>query len=124
MAKRKYDQKAKNHKPTTLKIGDRHPDNDNLFVILKYYHKITYGTKEQLEKRMILKREKDRIKAEKYRILKKKRLMYADREYRKGDEKEGLIFYRYKSTGKEIWLNEMDYKNQLALDQAKNNINV
>jgi len=118
-ARTKYNQKTMQYKRTTLKIGDQHPEENGSYVIKKYYNRLVYGTKEQLEKIVIDSREKGRLKARKYRILKKKRMSFAEKKYEKGDEKEGLIFYRYKSTGKEIWLSKSEYEKQLELDKKR-----
>jgi hypothetical protein len=118
-ARTKYNQKTMQYKKTTLKIGDQHPEENGSYVIKKYYNRLVYGTKEQLEKIVIYNREKDRLKARKYRILKKKRMSFAEKKYEKGNEKEGLIFYRYKSTGKEIWLSKAEYDKQLELDKNR-----
>jgi len=118
-ARTKYNQKTMQYKRTTLKIGDQHPEENGSYVIKKYYNRLVYGTKEQLEKIVIDNREKGRLKARKYRILKKKRMLFAEKKYEKGDEKEGLVFYRYKSTGKEIWLTKAEYDKQLELDKNR-----
>lgn len=114
LARRKYVEKQKALPPTTLKVGDRHPEDDRLYVIDKRYNQVKYGTLKQLQDRQQQQRDGQRRRAAKDRILKKKRLQAAEVIYKRGMDKNGLIFWSYSNSGREIWLQPDVYKQKQA----------
>lgn len=105
-AKRKHINKLMQIEKTGIKIGDKHPNDPNLYVVFFTGNKPYYGTKEHLdritESRKMTYR-KRYIKAKKIRT---ERLERDGRKYRRGDidPVTNLIFWEYDRIAKERWL--------------------
>ena len=102
----KYAQRLQEEPKTNLKLGDVHPDNPNLYVILLIGNKPFFGSKEKLaERRNSLRR--SGIKRDiKYKHKRKQILeQLGENRIHRGayDLKTGLVFWEYSQNGKERW---------------------
>jgi len=105
ISKKRYYQKCCMMPATDFKLGDPHPENPNLFVILKLGNRITWGDAKRLaeykEKRRIWELKRDFRNKRK----KAKRLEGVEKII-KGTKRpdKNLIFWKYTDTGNEVWL--------------------
>jgi hypothetical protein len=112
-SRKRYVNKQKHQPPTTLKIGDRHPENPNLWVVCRQYNHIFFGTHDEYLRRLNITRECSRRKAMRYKIQRDKVLLNRDHVYKRGDKRDGLIFWKYGSTCIEYWLTKDQFEAKL-----------
>ena len=111
-ARNRYIQKAKRNPPTTLKVGDQHPSDQDLWVVAKHYNAVTFGTHEELRKRLEDARERSRIKAVRYKLRREKMLRNKDQFHKRGDMKDNLIFWGYSGSCSEVWLTALQFESK------------
>ena len=112
-ARKRYINKQKHKPPTTLKFGDRHPENPNLRVICRQYNDITFGTHEDYLRKLKIIRECSRRKAIRYKIQRGKVLLNKDYVYKRGDKRDNLVFWKYGSTCIEYWVTPEQFEAKL-----------
>lgn len=107
--KKKYYEKCRALPNLHAKIGDKHPDNPDLYVIYKLGNRLTYGSYEKLQDV----KEKKRITVLKKDLRYKKRrdyLLYGRERIKKGTKREdGLLFWHYDKKGDESWITQEVY---------------
>jgi hypothetical protein len=111
-ARNRYIEKLKRKTPTALKVGDRHPSDQDLWVVAKYYNAVIFGTHEELTKRLEVIRERSRIKAARYKLRREKIIRNKDHSYKRGDIKDNFIFWGYNGSCSEIWLTASQFESK------------
>ncbi len=116
-----YIERAKALPDTGLKVGDRHPENPELYVIFKVGNKVFFGDRERLKRRIDSVKMTLRKRHIKYQKIRKDLLSKMENRLRRGhrDDSTGLVFWTYGRTAKPVWLSPEAYEAKIAAERDK-----
>ena len=114
-----YYQKCKKDPATTLKSGDKHPDNPNLFVLYKRGNRLYFGNAKKLELRKKSLKKIYKKRNEKYKFIRAKKL--TQKKYKRGDKnpKNNTFFWYYSKCGNEVWLSPQEFETRHTKNKIK-----
>lgn len=102
--------KTKATSSNKFKVGDRHPNDNNLFYACANNHRPCWKTKTELDIYLKARRASSTKCTIRNRIRKQNILKKFKSIIKRGAEQNNLIFWDYTSLGKEIWLTPEEFK--------------
>lgn len=118
---KKFREKRRLVKKIAYKRGQQHPDNPELFFVAYNSGKALWMNAEEYSKSMTARRESSGQCTRKGRIRKQNILKKIKNKYRRGEKKDGKVFWDYTTYGIEVWLEPEVFqkRHQAILDKAK-----
>lgn len=109
----------------SLKIGDPHPENNELFVCYFIGNKPYFGSKEKLETIRENRKISCRKRDIKYLRLRRETLLKMANKRRRGDlhPDQDKIFWEYNNRGAEKWLSCEEFKRRHELELQRRKLN-
>lgn len=104
----RFREKVKALPPTPFKVGDAHPDNPDLFVTRKAGNRCYWGDKVELQRQLEMRRRISRKKNQLYKY--QRQIAFKGGRRKRGEVNEqGLIFWSYYPSMKEVWCTPEDF---------------
>jgi hypothetical protein len=114
--KRSFVERLKSLPETGLKIGDKHPEDSNKYVLYLIGKKPYFGTLEQLEAKKLRYRTIQKKSAIKLQAIRREKLSNLSSILRKGyvHPETGMVFWEYDKRGNEKWLDKQVFSEKRA----------
>lgn len=109
--RKRFAQRCLKHNDPSMSVGEPHPTIKGLFVILRIGNKLYFGDKERLEQKIASRKRSYYKRDIKYRHKRKLLLKDMAHKHKRGDIRaDGLIFWEYRLSMKEVWLTPEDFR--------------
>lgn len=120
--RKKFTERCKQLKDSGLKLGDPHPTEQGLFVILIVGNKRYYGDEKRLREVRDQRNRAYRKRDLRYRRLRKVYLENLETIWKRGERNEGgMVFWEYNIRAKEVWLTpeQFEKKHKLSCERRR-----